>query len=39
MANTIASVAARCRSDAPRCSIIAKVAIGAAKLAKLIFNL
>jgi len=36
MANTMASVAARWRSEVPRCSIMVSVAIGAAKLTKLI---
>src|SRR5574337_1503949 len=36
MAMTIARVAARCRLEAPRCSIMARVATGAAKLTKLI---
>lgn len=35
MAQTIASVAARCRSDVPRRSMIASVATGAAKLTRL----
>ena len=37
MANTMASVAAICRSETPRLSIIDSVASGAAKLTKLIW--